>query len=1551
MLNHTSELFKVESYHDDGYEMVEFNKGELVNKARKKIQHQHGTTVTWKLDNDVYPVITYELEELKSIILNFAGVSNKIKFVFYVGGELVDEYSYSDLSVFADTVIKDKTCKPLKSPNMTYTLSNTLKDGVNELVQVEGFITTSVTPIQKTYLNRTYLSEGGTVVDGVVDGILEVCNDYCITYKKFPKGVKEFTKKDVIDSFSFVVTVLSNNVEFTNQTKLSTRKKEYRKYVKEYVKALMLAEISERPKNFDKIIKHLLTVNKANENNDKARAKLNRELTKAITGIGKRPDKLVDCSPKYIGAGKGGEVHICEGDSALGTVIQARHKDNFQAGFPIRGKILNVLKKPLKEVMNNELIKQIFQIIGTGILEDFDMEKRRYDRIILDCDNDTDGFQIRQLVISVLWLLAPQLIKEGMVYICQTPLYEVRCEKNKMLYIYNESEKDKVLSTIEGKYKLSRAKGLGELDAHTMFHCAMNPETRQMIKVTVHDAQEYQQALELWMADEVAPRRDYIMNNLQKYLDGEITLVDRNNAQQLLNHDYMEYSGYCICDRAIVNLYDGLKPVHLRILWTMYNGKMFDFTKCRNVSGATMMYHPHGSCLAGDTKIRLLDNSIRTFKELTEEGKPQWVLSVNEQGNIVPALAHSFRKTKTVNKIINIKLDNGYIIRATEEHEFRLINDTWIQAKDIKAGHIIDYGIVGTEGDREYLTIYGNHTKKTKIHKLVHHSLYGTVEGNEIHHIDHNKTNNTPDNLISLSPMEHHNIHNKNNELSKKGFEKSKYNLFDKNGKYYEKNKEKNRKIIKQINKKQGLVKANYALKKLEERGIELTEINYESMRGEIYNLTKISTLISKGYITDFDDLVTQYKNGIKFVYYTKNKNNEKYIKTEQHKQQCAEGLMKARAIAGLKKLALNHNFSLKDILNCKSYQYIKGVLPLVVDVWVEEVESEDVYDFSVEETHNALICASEDCNTLLVAHNCYPTMVNMIQGDGNNVPFIIGKGSFGMHTSKNLKPADDRYTECHLSDFGRSLFKNLDQIDMVDNYDGKLKIPEVAPVDFPNALCVGTQGIAVGIGAFIPSFNLKEVCQATIDYLQGKEIPLLYPDFPTKGTILPDNKNLLDCNMTGQGRFVIRGNIYTKDKTTLIIDEIPYTTTIEDIISAIENLANKGVHEIKDVVNNTNLEGMSIEITVKANSDKDYLINLIYNNTPLQTTFKSNIGVLYKNKPIYIGVHEVIRKWCEWKQECVKTSLSKKINKTMKDGHLLSAYEKIVDDLDRALDIIRKGEDVITELKNVYGLDEQQAEYIYQSPIGNFNHKKVEKLIAKLNALRKEYKELVETYNSDVAIKQIVIDGLQNTIDKFAIPRNTKIEDFNIEKTEIKVAQKDIAVNSIIVTKEGYVYKTSPKNKDNILLKPSDEVVLSQDGIKDNAELLLFNKKDCNKVPISSIEYTKNNTLGTLTQSNCISALLTENTKYILYVYKEGRVCLVNADSFRTKTQRKKLGNSVCERLTLINVIALEEHQKFTLMGTKGKIKEIDTSEITEKTKRDSQGIRVTKREIVNII
>ena len=377
----------------------------------------------------------------------------------------------------------------------------------------------------------------------------------------------------------------------------------------------------------------------------------------------------------------------------------------------------------------------------------------------------------------------------------------------------------------------------------------------------------------------------------------------------------------------------------------------------------------------------------------------------------------------------------------------------------------------------------------------------------------------------------------------------------------------------------------------------------------------------------------------------------------------------------------------------------------------------------------------------------------------------------------------------------------------------------------------------------------------------------------------------------------------------------------------------------------------MSIEITVKANSDKDYLINLIYNNTPLQTTFKSNIGVLYKNKPIYIGVHEVIRKWCEWKQECVKTSLSKKINKTMKDGHLLSAYEKIVDDLDRALDIIRKGEDVITELKNVYGLDEQQAEYIYQSPIGNFNHKKVEKLIAKLNALRKEYKELVETYNSDIAIKQIVIDGLQNTIDKFAIPRNTKIEDFNIEKTEIKVAQKDIAVNSIIVTKEGYVYKTSPKNKDNILLKPSDEVVLSQDGVKDNTELLLFNKKDCNKVPISSIEYTKNNTLGTLTQSNCIATLLTENTKYILYVYKEGRVCLVNADSFRTKTQRKKLGNSVCERLTLINVIALEEHQKFTLMGTKGKIKEIDTSEITEKTKRDSQGIRVTKREIVNII
>ena len=517
----TSSIFYVEScYNGYKYSLKFENGGDLVQdlkreKLDKEIADKHGTSITFKLDNEVYPAITYEPNQIREITKRFAVGSPKIKLNFnYL--EETESFHYESVADYYGEIIGSTSTSPIISA------PETLYEDDDEKTKITLSLSTTAEPIQESYLNLTYLSEGGSFNDGIIAGTKSFANKYCKDNKLFPKGVTSFSTSDIESSISFVLVALSNNVEFQNQTKLSTNKKIYRKVAQKHVTQLLEIFKIENEPGLKKFINHLLAIQKHNTASLKAKKALKKKLTEKIDGIGNKVANLVDCKKH----GSDAELFITEGHSALGSVVLARDA-LFQAAYPLRGKILNCLKADYTTIFSNEIITDLVKVLGCGIstdrknkdLDSFDIKKLRYGKVIISTDADSDGAQIACLIITMFYRLMPELLNEGHIYIAQTPLYEVKLDNDEMIYFFSESEKDNELPKVKGKYVISRCKGLGELDATTMNETAMNPETRDLVRVTVKDAERMVKSLDTWMGIQVNERKDFIGENLYKYVE------------------------------------------------------------------------------------------------------------------------------------------------------------------------------------------------------------------------------------------------------------------------------------------------------------------------------------------------------------------------------------------------------------------------------------------------------------------------------------------------------------------------------------------------------------------------------------------------------------------------------------------------------------------------------------------------------------------------------------------------------------------------------------------------------------------------------------------------------------------------------------------------------------------------------------------------------------------------------------------------------------------------------------------------------------------------
>ena len=520
--NFTSVLYEVHSYYDGKDHHIKYTNGGMIQFYKEnKSDHLSGTNITFKLDHDVYTNITFNVNEIKEIIKHFAVSSPKVTFKLEYKMHHEKIHYDSPLQYFRENVKNTATTNIFTLPIDTFETKT--KDNKIEINKYNLMLVTSTFPVQETYLNGTFLSENGVIYDGIISAIRKFGNNFCIKHKLTNNKEFKFQRSDVEDSCSFIMNVLSNNVEFTNQTKLSTSKKIYRSQSEQVTLKLLEIYENENIEDLIKFYKHILIVHNDNENNEKARKKLKKRLSANIETINNRVEKLVDCRNH----GENSELFITEGNSALGSVVQARDA-SYQAAYPLRGKILNCIKANNKTIFNNDVVLDLIKIIGAGIeinnkpvkgLPEFNKNKLRFGKIMIACDADADGYQIACLIISLFYKLMRPILSDGRLYFVKTPLYILKFNDDTSIYYHTEKEMRENIGKVKKAYTLSRLKGLGEVPSNVMADTAMNVKTRNILKITSPDSFTTKETLMKWMGNDVLGRKSEINNNLPNYIN------------------------------------------------------------------------------------------------------------------------------------------------------------------------------------------------------------------------------------------------------------------------------------------------------------------------------------------------------------------------------------------------------------------------------------------------------------------------------------------------------------------------------------------------------------------------------------------------------------------------------------------------------------------------------------------------------------------------------------------------------------------------------------------------------------------------------------------------------------------------------------------------------------------------------------------------------------------------------------------------------------------------------------------------------------------------
>ncbi len=413
-----------------------------------------------------------------------------------------------------------------------------------------------------------------------------------------------------------------------------------------------------------------------------------------------------------------------------------------------------------------------------------------------------------------------------------------------------------------------------------------------------------------------------------------------------------------------------------------------------------------------------------------------------------------------------------------------------------------------------------------------------------------------------------------------------------------------------------------------------------------------------------------------------------------------------------------------------------------------------------------------------------YETMVRLSRGNEALLyPYVLSKGNFGKAYSRNMQYAASRYTEAKLEPIAAELFADIDKdtVDFVDNYDNTMKEPTLFPVTFPSVLVNANTGIAVGMASSICSFNLKEICDATVGLIKNPDYDIneavKAPDFIGGGQIVYNDAQMRDIFRTGRGSFKVRSK-YTYDKSNNCIDitEIPPTTTAEAIIDKIiEKVKSGAAREIADVRDETDKKGLKITVDLKRGTDPEKLMRKLFKSTPLEDSFACNFNVLIAGVPRVLGVRDLLLEWIAFRMECVSRRVFFDLTKAKDRLHLLEGLQKILLDIDKAIRIIRSTEEeseVVPNLMIGFGIDKIQAEYVAEIKLRHLNREYILKRTKDIADLRKNIADMEDILSSKARIKKIIVKELETVVEKYNKPRRTEIIYAAVEEEDAEIEE-----------------------------------------------------------------------------------------------------------------------------------------------------------------------------------